>query len=1095
MNVVVAGSQNDFSFAIIDLTNPATPSVKLVQPPFNNNCIVDCDGTFVAAGEFNGSQVVIYDISNPAAPVQKGSVNTALGGIGGLSVNGTRVLAGELNGFRVVLIDISNPATPTILSTFTTAISGIASAQLKNNKALVCGPNDLIFVVLDYTNPALPTQTKFVPGTGGVFFGGSLVGDLDGNTAALADAGSGNVYLFDVSAAITFKGKKTTTQAGVFSISISGTTVAAASSNDTTISVVSFLNPSTPTETDSSDALNGGATIKISGSFLAAGDILGSNVNLFSVNGTALTLLGTANAVIPSLASIGFTSFTVVNPQAKISATPATLAFGAVRVNTPKTLPITINNTGTAQLTVTNFKSTSAQYAPSVTGSFNVAAGGTKGITVTFTPNAVQSFPASLTMNTNDPANLTFTVPLTGSGGLPHMVSPGPLDFGNVAVCLFHSLNATVGNTGTVDLHLSAIATTGTGFSEGSGPSLVVPAGSSGNIVVNFKPAAVGPASGSLNFLSDDPSTPSASVPLSGNGTPEPPPTVSVNPASIDFGAIPLQYFAGIAVNVSNTGPCEDLAATLTVTGAEYLLTTGNPTTIPTSNPPINTTIPSGTSQSFTVVFAPTTLGIAGGTLTITSNDPANPSVSVPLAGNAVAVSPAAIELVLDRSGSMATPISGGTRMTALHSAVSMFSDLVIPDTGFSMGSVQFDDQFSVLTALQNFDSTQQNTIKTDANTLMPRGLTSIGGGLNLGQTSLSASAQPRKVAIVFTDGFENTPPTIASIEPGVLTAGTEVYAVGLGDPAFLSVAALSELAASSNGKFFQTTDPLVLRKQFVEILADAFRQNMAADPLLTLQQGVPMTVPVNITNCEGRISFVLLWEDLGAQVQFSIKAPDGTTFSSLSGNNNRLVRYVQRPGYRFLQIALPPGPHGTIGPKQLGQWKMQINPVAIPSGSTRASTSVLVESALNIVARISGATVADPILLRAGLFQNGQVVKNAQVRARVTSPVTSLAASSTPLVRHRALTADIHLIPPGQQILTKTRTTVHELKFNEREYILELPPPRVDGVYHAELTATGQACGGIFERYWSGSVYIGTNRKSPICRCFEVPATILKRG
>ncbi|HEY2393362.1 MAG TPA: vWA domain-containing protein [Candidatus Angelobacter sp.] len=246
-------------------------------------------------------------------------------------------------------------------------------------------------------------------------------------------------------------------------------------------------------------------------------------------------------------------------------------------------------------------------------------------------------------------------------------------------------------------------------------------------------------------------------------------------------------------------------------------------------------------------------------------------------------VSPAAIELVLDRSGSMATPIPGGTRMTALQSAVSMFSDLVIPDTGFSMGSVQFDDQFAVLTALQNFDATQQNTIKTDANTLTPRGFTSIGGGLKLGQSSMSASSQARKVAIVFTDGFENTPPTIASIEPGVLTAGTEVYAVGLGDPAFLSVAALSELAASSNGKFFQTTDPLVLRKQFVEILADAFRQNMAADPLLTLQQGVPVTVPVNITNCEGRISFVLLWEDLWVNAG---QTPQNLIVQSINGVN-----------------------------------------------------------------------------------------------------------------------------------------------------------------------------------------------------------------
>jgi len=1087
MNVVVTGSQNDLSFAVIDFTNPATPSVKLVQPPFNNNCIVDCDGTLAAVGEFNGSQVVIYDISTPAAPVQQGSVNTGLSGISGLSMNGTRVLAGEMNGLRVVLIDISNPAAPVILSTFTTAISSISSAQLKGPKAIVCGPNDLIFAVLDYTNPASPTQAKFVPGTGGVFFGGSIVGDLDGTNAALADINGGQVCLFDVSGANpAFKGKKTTSQAGVSSISISGTTIAAASSNDATISVMSFLNPNSPTETDSPDSLNGGATVKISGAFLAAGDILGTKVNLFNVSGTSLTLLGSANTTLPSIASIGFTSFVVTTMQAKMSANPTTLAFGAVRVGTPKTLSVTFNNTGNVQLTVTNFKSTGVQYVPALTGSFSIPAGGSKIVQVTFTPMAVQSFPGSLAMNTNDPMNPTFTVPLTGSGGLPHMVVPSPLDFGNVAVCLSHSLNAAVSNTGTVNLHLSAIATTGPGFSEGSGPSLLVPAGSSGNIIVSFKPAAVGAASGSLNFLADDPIIPSVSVALTGTGTPEPPPTILVNPTSIDFGAIPLQYFAGIAVNVSNTGPCEDLLATLTVTGAAFLITTGNPTTLPISNPPINASIPSGSSQSFTLVFAPTALGIAGGTLTITSNDPANPSVSVPLTGNGVAVSPAAIELVLDRSGSMATAVAGGTRMTALQNAVSMFSDLVITDTGFSMGSVQFDNQFAVLAPLQKFDATQQNTIKTDANTLTPRGLTSIGGGLKLGQASLSASAQTRKIAIVFTDGLENTPPTIASIEPGVLNAGTEVYAVGLGDPAYLSVAPLSELAASSNGKFFQTTDPLVLRKQFVEILADAFRQNMAADPILTLQQGVQVTVPVNITNCEARISFVLLWEDPAAQVQFSIKAPDGTTFGSLSGNNNRLVRYVQRPGYRFFQIALPPGPHGTIGPKQLGQWQMQIHPVAVPGGSTRASTNVLVESALQIVARIAGGGIAEPILLRVGLFQKGQAVKGAHVRARVTAPLTSLASISTPLVRHRALAADTHLIPPGQQILTKTCATVHELKFNEREYILQLPPPRIDGVYRAEVTATGQACGGIFERYWSGSIYIGPKQKPLICRCFE---------
>lgn len=243
--------------------------------------------------------------------------------------------------------------------------------------------------------------------------------------------------------------------------------------------------------------------------------------------------------------------------------------------------------------------------------------------------------------------------------------------------------------------------------------------------------------------------------------------------------------------------------------------------------------------------------------------------------------------------------------------------------------------------------------------------------------------------------------------------------------------------------------------------------------------------MPVNITNCEARISFVLLWEDPTAQVQFSIQAPDGTTFGSLSGTNNRLVRYVRQPGYRFFQIAPPPGLNGTIGPKQLGQWLMQINPVAISGGTTRASTNIIVDSALQITASVTGGGIGDPTRVRVGLTQGGQIIRNADVRVRLTAPLTSLAALSTPIVRHRALAADTHLIPQKLQILTKTHTTEHEPKFIEREYVLELPPPRIDGVFHVEVTATGQGCGGTFGRYWSGSIYIGPKPKRT-CNCAD---------
>ena len=1028
-NIVVAGSNNDNSFAVIDFTLPSSPVKVLVTPPFQGGCMVDTGGTLAVAGNFNGGQVAVYDISNPASPVLQGSVMTSLGGIGAISLDGSHVLVGEVSGQRVALIDVTNPAAPHVLSIFTTAIASIAAIALKGSRAVASGPNDLIFAVLDYANPASPTQIQFTPGTGGVHFGGGVTCDLDGAQAALADIGSGNIYLFDVSgAAPALLGQFQSSQAGVSSISIDGSTVAAASSNDFTVTLVSFQNPANPAGTDTPANLGGGATIKLAGGFLAAGAINGFDVAIFSVAGTALTPLGQENTTLGSIATLGYTSFTPVTPEPQITVTPTSLSFGAVRVNTASpALAVGLKNTGTAPLQVTAVKTSIPQYTAAPPGTLPaIAPGHTATIQVTFRPTVVQAYPAALTMTTNDPAHPAVSIPLTGSGGYPHIVPPGPLDFGSVAVCLSHTLNAVIGNSGPVDLHLSSITTTGSGFSQGVS-ALTVPAGGSASVQVTFRPVTTGASTGTMNFLTDDPGTPNVTITLSGTGTPEPPPAISVTPSAIPFGAVPLQYFAGIAVTVANTGPCEDLNVTLIVTGADFLLTTGDPTTLPPANPPITDTIAAGTAKSYTVVFGPATTGPAAGLLTVTSNDPAHPTTSVSLSGNGVIVSPAAIELILDRSGSMATAITGGTRMTALHSAVSMFTELVIPGTGFAMGAAQFDTSEAVLTPLADLDATQQAAIVAGANSLTPRNLTSIGGGLQLGQSSLAASAMMRKVAVVFTDGYENTPPMIAAVEPGVIAAGTEVYAVGLGDPAYLSTAALQSLAASSAGKFFQTTDPLVLRKQFVEVLADAFRQNMAADPILDVHQGVPVTVPVNITNCESRISFVLLWEDPAAQIQFTVSAPDGTTFGAGSGAANRLVRYVQRPGYRFFQITLPPGPTRTIGPRQLGLWKMLIDPVHVTGGTTRISTSVLAESELEITAQIQAPAVGAPMSVQVELTHAGSVVPNAHVSVLLTAPLTSLAQLSTPAVRQRAAAADVHLIPPAQQILTKTRTTRYE--------------------------------------------------------------------
>ncbi len=165
------------------------------------------------------------------------------------------------------------------------------------------------------------------------------------------------------------------------------------------------------------------------------------------------------------------------------------------------------------------------------------------------------------------------------------------------------------------------------------------------------------------------------------------------------------------------------------------------------------------------------------------------------------------------------------------------------------------------------------------------------------------------------------------------------------------------------------------------------------------------------------------------------------------------------------------------MGPRQLGQWEMLIDPVYVTGGTMRASTNVAVESELQMTAQVQASSVGAPLSVQVGLTHNGSALAGADVHIELNAPLNSLSQLSTPIVRHRALVADTFRIPASLQILTQTRTTQYQAQFNKRFYVSELPRPTIDGVYHAQVIATGNACGGIFERYWSSSFYVGPTR------------------
>ena len=305
---------------------------------------------------------------------------------------------------------------------------------------------------------------------------------------------------------------------------------------------------------------------------------------------------------------------------------------------------------------------------------------------MTFSPSAETPFSGNITMTSNDPSRPAAQVQVSGMGSLPHIsVTPaGPLNLGNVAVCQATQTGVTVANTGGVPLTVSAVSVTGAGYSA-SPASIVVAPGGTQTVTIRFTPSVTGPANGTLTIQSDDPASPTLTRALAATGLPTPPPAITVNPDPLDIGAVPVNFFAGRPAERVQHGPCQDLVVTLTSAGPPFFVTIGDPTSVPPTSTPVNATIPPGQVTRFAVIFAPTTAGQANGIVTVTSNAANAPNIQVPVSGTGVNLSPASIELVLDRSGSMSGAAPGGTKMYALKAAGHLFADLLPTGQGEEM--------------------------------------------------------------------------------------------------------------------------------------------------------------------------------------------------------------------------------------------------------------------------------------------------------------------------------------------------------------------------------------------------------------------------
>src|SRR6202045_549195 len=205
--------------------------------------------------------------------------------------------------------------------------------------------------------------------------------------------------------------------------------------------------------------------------------------------------------------------------QPQLSATPTSASFPGVAAGSSSSQTITLQNSGTANVTISSTSVTGAGFSTSgLTVPMSMAPGQNATFNVVFTPSSAGNVTGSISLLSNAP-NSPLAISATGSSVISAPVlsaSTGSLDFGSVVVGSSNSLGVTVTNTGSANAIVSSVLVTGTGFeASGLGSGITVPPGQTAAVKGAFAPSTTGGVLGTLAIASN---AGSLSIALAGSG-------------------------------------------------------------------------------------------------------------------------------------------------------------------------------------------------------------------------------------------------------------------------------------------------------------------------------------------------------------------------------------------------------------------------------------------------------------------------------------------------------------------------------------------------------------------------------------------------
>ena len=330
-----------------------------------------------------------------------------------------------------------------------------------------------------------------------------------------------------------------------------------------------------------------------------------------------------------------------VSTRPEIEVTPLALEFGKT-CNAIQAYTV-VANLGDQLLRIDSLVSSNAAFATNHAKTFTVAVGQRDTIRVRFQPVAGAESSGALTIFSDDTDEKSVAVSLRGAGGVPDIAGLTEIDFGvvDVQTCAglanFSTRTYAIRNDGSCELKIDSLVVAGVFSLAAPFAAQKIPAGGSLNVPLKFTPIATGDQTGKLRIVSNDPEARSLVVVLRGRGVASP--DIAVAGDTLDFGAVAIGSQTLAAIKIRNLGELNLTVTSLTVSSSRFSIPT-QPFALACKQ-----------DSSVAVAFAPDSVGVFTATLTIRSNDPREPAVSIFLRGLGtkavrpeIAVTPLALE-------------------------------------------------------------------------------------------------------------------------------------------------------------------------------------------------------------------------------------------------------------------------------------------------------------------------------------------------------------------------------------------------------------------------------------------------------------------